>query len=143
MQIKGLKYVRLGGLMSNQDLHRILTLSKRIEEYQYRLEEIEQLAISCCSPNYSGMPKATSFDNQMERYVEAKERLEEVLAELKAEVLKLDRQLLHDIKHMSDDEKRIIVMRFIDLQSQSEIAKELGIWRKKVWRVLNKIGFRE
>lgn len=129
--------------MTNQELHRIIMLGDRVEEYKAKVFELEMSVSNCKSPSYDGMPKATGTEHPIEKYVEARERLEKEIKRLETQRKSLIEQMKIDYADLTTEKQYIMHLRIVERVRQSEIARLLDVDPKKVWRVLNSIGFRE
>jgi len=102
-----------------KELSRYYFVTREIEQIENRIKELTQISASVMS----GMPHSPSVQNQIERYVEEKIKLENLMIEKYSELMEENIRIEEYLKTVKDSEIRMIIREcFIKCRSWDDIA---------------------
>lgn len=113
--------------MTLKELSQLYYLNREIENDQRRLEELEAKLTSPSSPNLSGMPRSTAYDNKIESSVADIMDLKAIIAAKQQQCIYERSRLMRYITEIDDSLTReIFVFRFVNGLSWRQVAASVG-----------------
>lgn len=113
--------------MTRKELSQLYYLNREIERDQERLEKLRARASVPGSHNYDGMPKSTSFENRLERYIAEIVDLEAIIQAKITQCLHERSRLERYIAEIPDSlTRQIFQLRFINGLAWVQIALSVG-----------------
>lgn len=113
--------------MTLKELSQLYHLNLEIENDQRRLEELEGKILSPSSPNLSGMPRSTVYNNKIESSVADLIDLKAIISAKQQQCIYEYSRLLGYITEIDDSLTReIFTFRFVNGLSWRQVALKIG-----------------
>lgn len=113
--------------MTLKELSQLYHLNLEIENDRRRLEELEEKISSPSSPNLSGMPRSTVYNNKIESSVADLIDLKAIISAKQQQCIYEYRRLLGYITEIDDSLTReIFTYRFVNGLSWRQVAVKMG-----------------
>lgn len=113
--------------MTLKELSQLYYLNREIENDRRRLEELEAKLTSPSSPNLSGMPRSTAYDNKIESSVADIIDLKAIIAAKQQQCIYERSRLMRYITEINDSLTReIFIFRFVNGLSWCQVAASVG-----------------
>lgn len=113
--------------MTLKELSQLYYLTREVERDRARLADLRAKATSPKIPGYSSLPRNSTAESQLEKYVAATSELEALIAEKMLRCIDERKRLEYYIASIQDSlTRQIFTLRFVDGLKWSQIALRVG-----------------